>query len=47
MSDHRSSAAYRMTVARNVLLKALMEVASGTTRDTRIVGSRETLQAAE
>ena len=47
MSDHRSSAAYRMTVARNVLLKALMEVASGTTRYTRIVGSRETLQAAE
>ncbi len=47
MSDHRSSAAYRMTVARNLLLKALMEVASGDTAATRIVGRRETLQAAE
>jgi xanthine dehydrogenase small subunit len=47
LSDHRSSAAYRMTVARNILLKALMEVASGSTAATRIVGRRETLQAAE
>ncbi len=47
MSDHRSSAGYRLTIVRNLLLKALTEVASGSTRDTRIVGLRETLQAAE
>jgi xanthine dehydrogenase small subunit len=47
MSDHRSSAGYRLVIARNLLLKALSEVASGSTRDTRIVGYRETLRAAE
>ena len=47
MDDHRASAAYRATVARNLLFKALSEIASGDTRATRIVGHRETLQAAE
>ncbi len=47
MSDHRASAGYRMTVARNLLLKALLELASGDTAATRIVGRREILQAAE
>ncbi|MBF9232091.1 xanthine dehydrogenase small subunit [Microvirga alba] len=47
MDDHRASAAYRSTVARNLLFKALSETASGQTRATRIVGQREALQAAE
>jgi xanthine dehydrogenase small subunit len=47
MTDQRASAAYRATVARNLLLKALSEIASGQTRATRIIGRRETLQAAE
>ena len=45
--DQRASAAYRALVARNVLLKALMEVASGDTAATRLVGARPMLQAAE
>ena len=47
MTDHRASAAYRTTVARNLLFKALSEIASGETRATRIVGIREALEAAE
>ncbi|MCB8820024.1 xanthine dehydrogenase small subunit [Microvirga rosea] len=47
LDDHRASAAYRVTVARNLLFKALSEVASGDTRATRIVGHREALEAAE
>ena len=47
MSDQRASAAYRATVARNLLFKALTEIAYGGTRATRIVGQRETLEAAE
>ncbi|NIX76924.1 xanthine dehydrogenase small subunit [Microvirga terricola] len=47
MDDHRASAAYRATVARNLLFKALSETASGQTRATRIVGQREALEAAE
>ncbi|MGO4704491.1 xanthine dehydrogenase small subunit [Microvirga sp. 2MCAF38] len=47
MDDHRASAAYRSTVARNLLLKALSEIAHGRTDATRLVGQRETLQAAE
>jgi xanthine dehydrogenase small subunit len=47
MTDQRASAAYRATVARNLLLKALSEIASGETRATRIIGRRETLEAAE
>jgi xanthine dehydrogenase small subunit len=47
LDDHRASAAYRRTVARNLLFKALSESASGQTLATRIVGRRETLEAAE
>jgi xanthine dehydrogenase small subunit len=47
LDDHRASAAYRATVARNLLFKALSETASGQTRATRIVGQREALAAAE
>ena len=38
MSDHRASAGYRMLVAKNLLRKALAEVAGA--RDTRLVGQR-------
>jgi xanthine dehydrogenase small subunit len=47
ITDQRASAAYRTLVARNLLFKALTEIASGDTRETRLVGHRETLQAAE
>ncbi len=47
VDDHRASAAYRSTVARNLLFKALSEIASGDTRGTRIIGHRGALQAAE
>jgi xanthine dehydrogenase small subunit len=47
LSDQRGSAEYRRAVARNLVLKALTEIASGDTRHSRIVGQRETLQAAE
>jgi xanthine dehydrogenase small subunit len=47
LDDHRASSAYRATIARNLVFKALSETASGETRATRIVGRRETLEAAE
>lgn len=47
LDDHRASAAYRMTVARNLVFKALSETASGETRATRIIGQRDALEAAE
>jgi len=47
LDDHRSSAAYRATVARNLVFKALSEIASGETRATRIIGLREAQEAAE
>lgn len=47
MDDHRASATYRSTVARNLLFKALSEIASGGTQATRIAGRREALQAVE
>ena len=46
IGDHRASAAYRMRVARSLLVKALTEVAGRSTRDTRIVGFRERPAAA-
>ena len=46
IDDHRASAAYRMRVARSLLVKALTEVAGRPTRDTRIVGHRERPAAA-
>jgi xanthine dehydrogenase small subunit len=47
LSDHRASARYRSAVSRNLLFKALTEIAYGQTRATRIIGHREPLQAAE
>lgn len=47
MTDHRASAAYRSTVAPNLLLKALMELAHGRSHDTRLIGQREAVLAAE
>ncbi len=47
LDDHRASAVYRATVARNLVFKALSETASGQTRATRIIGRREGLEAAE
>jgi xanthine dehydrogenase small subunit len=47
LTDQRGSAEYRLTVARNLVLKTLTEIASGDVRETRIIGRRETLQAAE
>jgi xanthine dehydrogenase small subunit len=47
MSDHRATAQYRSTVAPNLLRKALMEIASGETCATRIIGHRPVQQAAE
>jgi xanthine dehydrogenase small subunit len=47
MTDHRASAEYRARIARNLLSKALSEIACGATQATRLVGHRDTLQAAE
>jgi xanthine dehydrogenase small subunit len=47
LDDHRASAAYRRTVARNILHKALHEIAAGRSDETRLVGLRPDLQAAE
>ena len=41
IDDHRASAAYRMRVARSLLLKALAEIAGRPTSETRITGFRE------
>ncbi len=45
ITDQRASAAYRGDVARALLRKALIEVGGTTTRNTRIVGTRETADA--
>ncbi len=47
LADQRASAAYRALVARNLLFKALTEIASGGTRETRIGAWREMPDAAE
>jgi xanthine dehydrogenase small subunit len=47
LADQRASAAYRALVARNLLLKALTEIASGATRETRIGAWREMPDAEE
>ena len=47
LADQRASAAYRALVARNLLFKALTEIASGGTRNTRIGAWREMPDAAE
>ncbi len=41
LSDHRASAEYRMRVARNLIIKALAEMAGVPSSSTRIVGLRE------
>ncbi len=41
IDDHRASAAYRMRVARSLLLKALAEIAGRPTSGTRVTGFRE------
>ncbi len=41
ISDMRASAAYRVDMAKALLCKALMEVGSGRSRDTRLSGLRE------
>lgn len=41
ITDMRASAAYRMRVARNLFVKALGEIASGETRNSRVTGWRE------
>jgi xanthine dehydrogenase small subunit len=46
MDDHRASARYRLTVAGNLIRKALMEIASGTRDETRIAPLREAHHAA-
>jgi xanthine dehydrogenase small subunit len=47
LADQRASAAYRALLARNLLFKALTEIASGGTRETRIGAWREMPDAAE
>jgi xanthine dehydrogenase small subunit len=45
LSDMRASAAYRLEAARALLTKALAEIAGTPTRETRLVGHRETADA--
>ena len=47
LSDHRASADYRMRVARNLVIKALAEIAGVPSSSTRISGLREVSHAAE
>ena len=47
LSDHRASAEYRMRVARNLVIKALAEIAGVPSTTTRIFAHRETSHAAE
>jgi xanthine dehydrogenase small subunit len=47
ITDQRASASYRSTVARNLLLKALTEIAGGAAGATRITGRGGMLDAAE
>ncbi len=45
IGDHRASAAYRSATARNLLIKALTEIAGAATHATRITGLRELADA--
>ncbi len=47
MTDQRATAAYRNHVARNLLLKALIEIAGAWSGATRLITRREELEAAE
>ena len=44
LTDMRASAAYRLKVAQNLLMKALHEIASGNDAQSRLVGIREAAQ---
>jgi xanthine dehydrogenase small subunit len=46
LDDHRASAAYRMQVARNLIVKAMAEIAGAPTGATRIAGRRDAVRAA-
>jgi xanthine dehydrogenase small subunit len=46
LTDHRASAGYRARVARNILYKALLEIAGVDCRETRVTGRRETVSTA-
>ena len=41
LTDHRASAGYRARVARNILYKALLEIAGTDSAETRVTGRRE------
>ena len=45
IDDHRASAAYRMRVARALLVKALAEISGRPSTETRVVGVRERVAA--
>nr|WP_256515435.1 xanthine dehydrogenase small subunit [Alsobacter ponti] len=47
LDDHRASAAYRSQVARNLVIKAMAEIAGAPSSATRIAGWREAADAAE
>ena len=47
LSDHRASADYRMRVARNLVIKAMAEIAGVPSTTTRIFAHRESIHAAE
>ena len=47
LDDHRASAAYRMQVAKNLVMKALAEIAGAPSSATRVAGQREIRHAAE
>ena len=47
LDDHRASAAYRMQVGKNLIIKAMAEIAGAPTSATRIAGLREVDLAAE
>lgn len=47
MTDQRATASYRSTVARNLLAKALIEIAGLSSGETRLIIRRDALEAAE
>ncbi len=46
LDDHRASATYRAQVARNLIVKAMAEIAGAPSTATRVAGFREVLDAA-
>ncbi len=47
MTDQRATAEYRSLVARNLLAKALLEMAGTDPANTRLIGRQSALEAAE